>query len=84
MNLTRKGDFRPHLTDHAVMGRADRTMGGSTLPTGRKQGAPSPGREVEESLSTGIRELLLGWGRESESRDDEERLERLAALRRGG
>jgi len=66
------------------MGRGDRTIGGSTLPTGRKQGAPGPGREVDEdSMSTGIRELLLGWGRESEPRDDEERLERLAALRRG-
>ena len=63
------------------MGRGDRIIGGSTLPIGQKQGAPRPGQETdEESMSKGIRELLLGWGRESEPRDDEERL---ASLRRG-
>ena len=65
------------------MGRGVRIVGGSTLPTGQKQGASVPGgRSDEESMSTGIRELLLGWGRESEPRDDEERFERIAALRR--
>jgi len=79
--LTRKGDFRTRLTDHAVMGRGDRTIGGSTLSTGREQGVPGPGRVVdEESMPAGIREMARGWGGDSEPHEDEERL---AALRRG-
>ena len=54
-------------------------MHGSTLPTGQKQGAPRPVAD-EESMPTGIRELVLGWGGESEPHDDDERL---AALLRG-
>jgi hypothetical protein len=53
---------------------------GSALPAG-KRGAPGPGGEINrESMSLGIRELVLGWGGESEPQDDDERL---AALRRG-
>lgn len=63
------------------MGRGLRTVRGSTLPTGQKHGAPRPGQEAdEESMPTGIRELVLGWGGESEPYDDDERL---AALLRG-
>lgn len=63
------------------MGSGDRTVSGSTLPTGQRQGAPGPGREIdEESMSTGIRELVVGWGGASEAGDDEERL---AAIRKG-
>ena len=63
------------------MGRGVRIVGGSTLPTGQKQGAPRPGQGAEEeSMPTGIRELVLGWGGESEPHDD---AERLAALLRG-
>ena len=39
-----------------------RTSWGSALSTGARQGAPSPGDDDEESMSTGIRELVLGWG----------------------
>ena len=62
------------------MGATVRTQRGSALPAG-KQGAPGPGREVdEESMSTGIRELVVGWGGSPEPDDDEERL---AAIRKG-
>jgi hypothetical protein len=64
------------------MGERVRTQLGSTLPTGERQGAPGPGHEAEaESMSMGIRELVLGWGGQPERDDDEERL---AALRGGG
>jgi len=57
-----------------------RTDRGSALPALARQGVPSPGPKVdEESMSTGIRDLVLGWGG-SEPRDDDERL---AAIRRG-
>lgn len=63
------------------MGKGIRADSGSTLPTGVRQGAPSPGDEVEEgSMSTGFRNLIVGWGGKSEPRDDEERL---AAIRMG-
>ena len=64
------------------MGERVRAQLGSALPNGERQGAPGrPVQEVdEESMSTGIRELVLGWGGQSEPDDDEERL---AALRRG-
>ena len=61
------------------MGATVRTQRGSALPAG-KQGAPGPGREVdEESMSTGIRELIMGWGGASEPSDDDQRL---AAIRK--
>ena len=65
------------------MGERVRTQLGSALPLGEQetQSAPSPGRDAdEESMSIGIRALLLGWGGTTEPRDDDERL---AALRRG-
>jgi hypothetical protein len=63
------------------MGERVRTQIGSALPFGERQGAPGPAREVdEESMSMGIRSLLLGWG---EGRDPRDHDERLAALRRG-
>ena len=61
------------------MGMGIRTVGGSALPSGGKQGAPSPEHQAEEdSMPAGIRELARGWGGESEPRDDDARL---AALR---
>ena len=61
------------------MGERVRTQIGSALPTREGQGAPGPGHEVEDdSMSVGIRELVVGWGG-SESTDDGD--ERLAALR---
>jgi hypothetical protein len=67
---------------HAVdMGERIRTQLGSALPPGETQSAPSPpGDADEESMSMGIRSLLLGWGGKTERVDDEERL---ASLRRG-
>ena len=64
------------------MGSGDRTVRGSALPGAARQGAPGPGsREVDgDSMSTGIRELVLGWGGASEPGDDDERL---AAIRKG-
>jgi len=61
------------------MGERVRAQLGSALPGREQQGAPGP-EGVEESMPMGIRELVLGWGGQSEPRDDEERL---AALRRG-
>ena len=62
------------------MGERVRTQLGSALPTG-KQGAPGPGRELNrESMSPGIRNLILAWGEGPEPRDDDERL---SAIRRG-
>ena len=63
------------------MGERVRTQLGSALPFGETQSAPSPGGDAdEESMSVGIRSLLLGWGGKTERVDDEERL---AALLRG-
>jgi hypothetical protein len=63
------------------MGERVRTQLGSALLFGETQSAPSPASDGdEESMSTGIRALLLGWGGNTEPVDDEERL---AALRRG-
>lgn len=60
------------------MGEKDRTDRGSALPTG-KRGAPGQEGEIKrESMPLGIRELVLGWGGESDAREDDERL---AALR---
>ena len=62
------------------MGRRVRAQIGSTLPDGERQGAPGPGHPTEEeSMSTMIRELVFGWGGQSDRRDDDERLD---ALRR--
>jgi hypothetical protein len=62
------------------MGERVRTQVGSALPAG-KRGAPGPGREVNrESMSLGIRNLILAWGEGPEPRDDDERL---AAIRMG-
>jgi hypothetical protein len=58
------------------MGERVRTQLGSALPAG-KQGAPGPGHE---SMSAGIRNLILAWTEGPDPRDDEERL---AAIRRG-
>ena len=49
----------------------------SALPAGKRGGAAGPGRE---SMSPGIRNLILAWGDGPEPRDDDERL---AAIRRG-
>ena len=63
------------------MGERVRTQIGSALPFGERQGAPGPAREVgEESMSMGIRTLILAWGEGRDPRDDDERL---AALRKG-
>jgi len=63
------------------MGEGVRTQLGSTLPLGEGQSAPGPERDAdEESMSTGMRELLVGWGGKVEPRESDERL---AALRRG-
>ena len=63
------------------MGERVRAQLGSALSSEERQGAPGPEHEVdEESMSMGIRELVLGWGGQSEPHDDDERL---AALRRG-
>ena len=63
------------------MGERVRSQLGSALPFGESQGAPDPGHGIdEESMSTGIRNLLLGWGEGHDPRDDDERL---AAIRRG-
>jgi len=63
------------------MGERVRAQLGSALPSGERQGAPGPEHEVDdESMSMGIRELVVGWAGQSDSQDDEERL---AALRRG-
>jgi hypothetical protein len=62
------------------MGGRVRAQIGSTLPDGERQGAPCPGHPTEgESMSTMIRELVFGWGGQSDRRDDDERLD---ALRR--
>jgi hypothetical protein len=62
------------------MGGRVRAQIGSALPDGERQGAPGPGLATEEdSLSNAIRELVFGWGGQSEPRDDDERLD---ALRR--
>ena len=68
------------------MGERVRAQLGSTLPTGERQGAPGAVHAVdEESMSSGIRELVQGWGGQSEPRDDEVRLAtlRLALLSKG-
>ena len=63
------------------MGERVRAQIGSALPNGERQGAPSPvDRTGEESMSIGIRNLLLAWGEGHDPRDDDERL---AAIRRG-
>lgn len=62
------------------MGMGIRTVGGSTLPTGERQGAPSPGHvEVEDAMPAALRELLRGWGDDAEPRDDDARLAALLA-----
>ena len=78
--LTRKGDFSLPRPMMWIWGKGNRTDRGSALPAG-KRGAPGPVREIDrESMPLAIRELVKGWGGESEPRHDEERL---AALRRG-
>jgi hypothetical protein len=63
------------------MGGRVRAQIGSALPDGKRQGAPGPGHTTEEeSMSIGIRNLLLAWGEGHDPRDDDERL---AAIRRG-
>jgi hypothetical protein len=63
------------------MGERVRTQVGSAVPFGERQGAPGPAREVErESMSLGIRNMLLAWGEGHDPRDDDERL---AAIRSG-
>ena len=63
------------------MGERVRTQLGGTLRFGERQGAPGQEHEAdEESMSMGIRALVLGWGGESGPDDD---AERLAALRKG-
>ena len=62
------------------MGGRVRAQIGSAMPDGERQGAPSPVRGTEEeSMSIGIRNLLLAWGEARDPRDDDERLD---ALRR--
>jgi hypothetical protein len=61
------------------MGERVRAQIGSALPDGERQGAPGPGHVTdEESMSIGIRELVIGWGGQAEPREVDERL---AALR---
>ena len=63
------------------MGKGIRTDGGRALPTGSREGEPSPGRAINrESMSLGIRNLILAWGEGPDQRDDDERL---AAVRMG-
>ena len=63
------------------MGEKVRTQLGIALPFGERDGAPTPAHEVhEESMSMGIRNLLLAWGEERDPRGDDERL---AAIRMG-
>jgi len=63
------------------MGERVRAQIGSALPDGERQGAPGPvQRTGQESMSIGIRNLLLAWGEGHDPRDDDERL---AAIRRG-
>jgi hypothetical protein len=43
--------------------RITRTIEGSALAVGEGQGAPRPGAGAEdETLSMGIRSLIMGWG----------------------
>ena len=64
------------------MGERVRSQLGSALPIEERQGAPDPGHGIEgESMSMGIRNLLLAWGEGHDPRDDDERL---AAIRKGG
>ena len=63
------------------MGSGDRTVWGSALRTKARQGAPSPAHAVDEdSMSTGMFDLVLGWGGRTDPREDDERL---AAIRNG-
>ena len=63
------------------MGAGDRTVQGSAVRIAAKKGAPRPGREVDrDAMSTGIRELVQGWGGAPEPGHDDERL---AAIRQG-
>ena len=58
-----------------------RTQLGSALPFEEWEGAPAPAHVVhEESMSMGIRNLLLAWGEGRDPRGDDERL---AAIRMG-
>ena len=60
------------------MGERVRAQIGSALPDGERQGAPGPGHATEEdSMSVVIRELVFGWGGQSDPRDDDERLDAL-------
>ena len=60
------------------MGERVRAQIGSALPAGEKQGAPSSGHATEEdSMSSAIRELVFGWGGQSDPRNDDERLDAL-------
>ena len=60
------------------MGERVRAQIGSALPNGERQGAPGPGHATEEdSMSNAIRELVFGWGGQSDPRDDDERLDAL-------
>ena len=57
------------------MGERVRAQIGSALPDGERQGAPGPGHETdEESMSSGMRELVMGWGGQAEPHEDDERL----------
>ena len=63
------------------MGERVRSQLGSALPYGDRQGAPDQEHGIDrESMSTGIRNMLLAWGEGHDPRDDDERLE---AIRRG-
>ena len=59
------------------MGERVRTQVGGAPPAG-KRGAPGPERE---SMSLGIREMILAWGEGNDPRDNDERL---VAIRKGG
>ena len=63
------------------MGERVRSQLGSAMPHRERQGAPDARHGIDgESMSMGIRNLLLAWGEGNDPRDDDERL---AAIRRG-
>jgi hypothetical protein len=60
------------------MGGRVRAQIGGALPDGEGQAAPGPGPATEqESMSSAIRELVFGWGGQSDPRGDDERLDAL-------
>ena len=62
------------------MGMGIRTVGGSTLPTAERQGAPGPEHVADEdSMPAAIRELLQRWGEDAELCDGDARLAALLA-----